>query len=597
MISRRKVLESGVLTAVALALPFGRVRRAIAASSTTFNYYISTSGNDANDGQTEATAWAITSLVAQAVNPHNLANNAAMAGMTVGLLDGTYDVGPYALTTTSDMFPADQGYAVALSIPMGSAGAPTIIQSVNPQGAIIDGSSSTCHFTGSISGNTLSVSAVSSGALAVGMGIYDPSGQMKFSTSGLGGTFITGLGTGTGGVGTYTLNNSGSVASEAMVATGNAALMGQSDAQYPHQGYCTIDGLVFQNPNGSGISLIFGGSYNTGAKIPGVTVQNCEFKNQNFTYMLYGGNCSSVQFYGVLGGVIRNCYFHDYTGRIGAGATSGDHATATLQWLSGECVYEYNTIIGFGLYGKESGNYGTIIRYNYIDNSGFGPAACVQDFVGQSDTPTGYPTEIYNNVLIGGSDMRPTLGGSTYLPDPFYFYNNTCHIIPTAVVPQSAFVIRVASGGAKIYNNIFVLDDTANTPCFFMLSQGSQNIVNYNCYYATANGTYSYGYFPTNTTTGNGATVATLSAWQSLFPGMEANALNGVNPLLSGPGNYELQSSSPCKAAGHVGGIPSGGTVDMGAWGGTDVNTGNAIGQIGCNFVPFSPSASTLSNA
>ena len=66
--------------------------------------------------------------------------------------------------------------------------------------------------TGSISGTTLTVTATPSGALG-------PS--QTISGSGIAsGTQITSLGTGTGGTGTYTVNNSQTVASEAMTASG-----------------------------------------------------------------------------------------------------------------------------------------------------------------------------------------------------------------------------------------------------------------------------------------------------------------------------------------------------------------------------------------
>lgn len=65
-------------------------------------------------------------------------------------------------------------------------------------------------FTGSISGTTLTVTAVSSGTLAVGQTIYDTSGTV------LAGTTITALGTGAGGTGTYTVSIDQTVSSEAM---------------------------------------------------------------------------------------------------------------------------------------------------------------------------------------------------------------------------------------------------------------------------------------------------------------------------------------------------------------------------------------------
>lgn len=69
---------------------------------------------------------------------------------------------------------------------------------------------STASVTGAISGTTLTVSAVASGALAVG--------QTITGTGIAANTTITALGTGTGGTGTYTVNNSQTVASTAILA-------------------------------------------------------------------------------------------------------------------------------------------------------------------------------------------------------------------------------------------------------------------------------------------------------------------------------------------------------------------------------------------
>lgn len=66
--------------------------------------------------------------------------------------------------------------------------------------------------TGSISGTTLTVSAVSSGALAVGNYIN--------GTGVSGGTYITALDTGSGGTGTYTVSQSQTVASTTITAIG-----------------------------------------------------------------------------------------------------------------------------------------------------------------------------------------------------------------------------------------------------------------------------------------------------------------------------------------------------------------------------------------
>ena len=69
-------------------------------------------------------------------------------------------------------------------------------------------SPSSAIFTASISGTTLTVSSMTQGTIAVGQSLFGISVPQE--------TVITALGTGTGGVGTYTINNSATVASERM---------------------------------------------------------------------------------------------------------------------------------------------------------------------------------------------------------------------------------------------------------------------------------------------------------------------------------------------------------------------------------------------
>ena len=66
--------------------------------------------------------------------------------------------------------------------------------------------------TGSISGTTLTVTGVTSGTLVVGQLLSGPGVTAR--------TFISGLGTGTGGTGTYTITAAQSVASTSITASG-----------------------------------------------------------------------------------------------------------------------------------------------------------------------------------------------------------------------------------------------------------------------------------------------------------------------------------------------------------------------------------------
>ncbi|OBQ41994.1 MAG: hypothetical protein AN484_19825 [Aphanizomenon flos-aquae WA102] len=72
-------------------------------------------------------------------------------------------------------------------------------------------------FTGSISGTTLTVTTVFNGTIAVGQAIFGQNIQQN--------TVITALGTGTGGVGTYTVSNSQTVASTAINSVSAPAIV------------------------------------------------------------------------------------------------------------------------------------------------------------------------------------------------------------------------------------------------------------------------------------------------------------------------------------------------------------------------------------
>lgn len=100
-------------------------------------------------------------------------------------------------------------YATRFVAPVAALGAwaqirTLTIGSVNTPGAVV---------VGHIAGNTLTVTAVTSGALAVGQNITDQLGRTII------GTYITVFGTGVGGVGTYSVNNTQTVAGATFTGT------------------------------------------------------------------------------------------------------------------------------------------------------------------------------------------------------------------------------------------------------------------------------------------------------------------------------------------------------------------------------------------
>ena len=124
--------------------------------------------------------------------------------------------GPYLYALTSNLVPTIVG---VLNTSTGSVG----ITDNGLNVYIVDGtyrytwrisSPAAAVFTGSISGTTLTVTAMTSGTIAISQALFGISISAE--------TVITALGSGTGGVGTYTVNNTQTIASETM----NSATVG-----------------------------------------------------------------------------------------------------------------------------------------------------------------------------------------------------------------------------------------------------------------------------------------------------------------------------------------------------------------------------------
>lgn len=94
-----------------------------------FDRFISTTGNDAHDGLTPATAWAITSL--QDTNT----NNSQLPGLKIGLMAGTYSLSGLQSGAHPGTADPNNNYPYPiLHLPAGSAGASTYIASCDVSG-------------------------------------------------------------------------------------------------------------------------------------------------------------------------------------------------------------------------------------------------------------------------------------------------------------------------------------------------------------------------------------------------------------------------------------------------------------------------------
>ena len=96
-----------------------------------------------------------------------------------------------------------------------------------------------CYFTGSVSGTGLNVSAVTNGTIHVGM-------MISRSDTGAAVGWVTAFGSGSGGTGTYTINNSATVASMAMMADyGGKAIVAADGARWKSKNQSQMTALMF----------------------------------------------------------------------------------------------------------------------------------------------------------------------------------------------------------------------------------------------------------------------------------------------------------------------------------------------------------------
>ncbi|MCX6231016.1 MAG: hypothetical protein NTZ33_05685 [Bacteroidetes bacterium] len=139
----------------------------------------------------------------------------------------------------------------------------------------ISGLSNGALVTGSIAGTVLTVTAVTSGTIAVGQPIT--------GTNVLGGTYITAFGTGVGGAGTYTINISQTVASTAITCVGAMFILNGAN-------YISIDGRIGGTGSTNALTI-----ENTSTSVSAATIVYInEASNNNIKYCDVKGATTST---------------------------------------------------------------------------------------------------------------------------------------------------------------------------------------------------------------------------------------------------------------------------------------------------------------
>jgi len=180
------------------------------------------------------------------------------------LLDGGF--GPYIVEGFSSQGRSDRGTRIVATTP-------------------------NCIFTGTITGDELTVTSIESGALEVGMSFYDIDTPTKT---------ITALGTGTGGTGTYTLNASQEVPSPTRYLCGMDAVVctrfDHSELRNfeicgPAGAYRSLGGYLIKFMNSSSFCAMRGMFIQRGYRLIGFT-SGLGLYTQNIRSRAAGGDCA-----------------------------------------------------------------------------------------------------------------------------------------------------------------------------------------------------------------------------------------------------------------------------------------------------------------
>jgi hypothetical protein len=531
--SRREFLKiGGLLIPIGMGFP----RFLEAQTGSTFAYYISPTGSDANAG-TLASPWAISSL-----SPYSgSANYSKIGGKRVGLLPGTYGVGKFMV----DAWNSQGTDGIALDIPGGSSSSPTYIASCNAQGTYSRG-------TATIQGND-NGSFGGGNAVAVSM-IGSTSARGGWVT--LDGLKLTG-------------------ASVWCVTFGDIAGNNTSNSGYVIQN-CEITGNNCQSaPVASGKNVA---CISIMSAIGAVVTNNYLHDNMGWTD---GQHFSAIYHWGLGSGTGGTQI--TYNTFVNSG---GIQLKENTQW---DMQVAYNYI-----------DMTTVTPGGQLTNVAPIWGGCEDGSSSVMPGGNGTLAKFHHNVLIayaGNSNISPAELGGTWLnlwfgngqgywSYPVDVYNNTC--VATSALNGSG--VNISSGSAStrglvsFYNNLFwdAGYNAVGQYGWFFTNKNAFTVCDYNIY-GTHQGNSNWANFSANGSQGLGTIAATASNfanWQAMTGGDAHSTTNSTNPFTNSGSlaqQYQVQSGSPAYQAGRIGGTASGGACNVGAWDGT-------VTQIGCNL-------------
>jgi hypothetical protein len=499
----------------------------------TFNYYISTTGADTNPG-TLASPWALTSLLNPRCGGYNSAikaNQALMAGKSIGIVAGTYNL--------------MQNYNV---------GSLSNMNFVEPLLITPSGTSTNFTYLGSCS----SSGQYQQLAAKINFGLTDannPAGSGE-PAPGIGGSDA--LGTGYTIIDGLELTNT----NDQIVSLGS----GNNVTNLPnHIRNCYVHGV---------------NSTTTGANSAGIRAYSCNgsiISNNYVTNIVNNTNRNTaIETWGCVNTVIQyNTIIMSNAGAAGIYVKNqtpqGQHSVA-IQYnyvdLSAARSLGGSGIVSWDLVGSSSNT--SYLRNNIL----LGVQPMQQGIAGVTGQAYAENKVISNNTLVSianGSATQMNPGGIHVVGSGacVRHYNNI-YIAPSVGAGYGYFCCN-ADNPALIDYNLY--------PTALELGLSA------------AGGAVNT--WPRSFVTSLSAWATLINSGAPNCIGKDAHARLGNATLVGGtqalPAQaYQLSSGSAGKGAGSSNGQTSGTATDMGAWGGIDVNTGQSVAQIGCSFTPGS---------
>jgi hypothetical protein len=382
-----------------------------------------------------------------------------------------------------------------------------------------------------------------------------------------------------------------SLSQSSTVNPGANAILG---AISPSTGYITLDGLVFQNNQYNYVSFGSDTTVNPSSRSPGIVVQNCHFGGSGTLYnSVVQENPTFLTLYPCVGALIQNNLFD------GATNDSTNRFEGFEQWATSGTIFQYNTVVvqqngcAFSFV-KNINNSNVTFRYNYF----FSASAAGGEGWDLSGTSSS-TSYFYNNVVVAGDYAWNTPGEAMTDADSAeikHVYNNTFVAQGGSWANEGIFQ-RSGAGTMTVYNNIVNRTGSHAWGGDYSFSANALALSDYNLFPSTP----SLGLMAAGSDSATPTLYSSISTWAAALSsgciGKDAHSVLGTPTFVGGSPTfpaeaYKLAAGSLGIGAGSSNGEPSGSPVDMGAWGGTDVNTGQPIAQIGCNFVAGSTSGS-----